>query len=111
MAGVAILTVLLGACGHAEQGPPRTDSTGPRLADPPCAAPAGGWATSALNELSTGAVAAYRRQFPYGRHLGGDLPSPAEDVGRHDRVGEPPAHDRQALAGLPGSALRRMVAL
>lgn len=47
-----------------EQGPPRADSSYPELADPPCSAPARGWATSPLNELSTDAVAAYQRQFP-----------------------------------------------
>jgi hypothetical protein len=47
-----------------EQGPPRPDNTRLRLADPPCPAPAAGWATTTLNQLSTSAVTAYRRRFP-----------------------------------------------
>lgn len=47
-----------------EQGPARADGAAPRLADVPCSAPPGGWATSALNGLSSDAVTTYRKQFP-----------------------------------------------
>jgi len=45
------------------QGLPRPEGTWPRLADPPCSTPAGGWATSPLANPSTAAVTAYRKQF------------------------------------------------
>ena len=47
-----------------EQGRPKPDNTELQLVEPPCPAPAGGWATAAQNDLSTKAVSTYRRQFP-----------------------------------------------
>lgn len=47
-----------------EQAAPKPPGNGPHLIDPPCAVPVGGWASSPQINASTGAVAAYRRQFP-----------------------------------------------
>jgi hypothetical protein len=64
--GTAYLAGLLrnGVLHVIEQAPPKTPATGTRLGDPPCPAPPAGWTVSHLNNLSTDAVAAYRRQFP-----------------------------------------------
>jgi hypothetical protein len=45
------------------QGQPR-EGRELRLADPPCAAPAAGWARLARNAFTLAAVSAYQRQFP-----------------------------------------------